>query len=157
MADTLKLMAVLAHPDDESLGTGGILAKYAAEGVETFLVTATRGERGWVGDEHQHPDLEVLGQIREAELQAATEILGISSVDFLGYIDGELDQADPAEVVNAAVQVFEVVAVRRAVEKESFLPIELRLSPVGRGEHGRAAVGEAHDNAFGVFGEAEVE
>jgi len=69
MADALKLMAVLAHPDDESLGVGGILAKYAAEGVETFLVTATRGERGWVGDEHQHPDLEVLGQIREAELQ----------------------------------------------------------------------------------------
>src|SRR3989442_1357860 len=49
MADTLKLMAVLAHPDDESLGNGGILAKYAAEGVETYLVTATRGERGWFG------------------------------------------------------------------------------------------------------------
>ena len=39
-------MAVLAHPDDESLGLGGTLAKYASEGVETFLVTATRGERG---------------------------------------------------------------------------------------------------------------
>ncbi len=99
MAGTLKLMAVLAHPDDESLGAGGILAKYAAEGVETFLVTATRGEHGWVGEEQQHPDSEVLGQIREAELRAAAEILGICSVDFLGYIDGELDQADPAEVV----------------------------------------------------------
>ena len=39
-------MAVLAHPDDESLGVGGTLAKYAAEGVEVFLVTATRGESG---------------------------------------------------------------------------------------------------------------
>ena len=48
----LRLMCVLAHPDDESLGTGGTLAKYAAEGVATYLVTATRGERGRFG-EHQ--------------------------------------------------------------------------------------------------------
>ena len=86
MADTLKLMAVLAHPDDESLGIGGILAKYAAEGIETFLVTATRGERGWFGDEREYPGLEALGQIREAELRAAAEVLGIRGVDFLGYI-----------------------------------------------------------------------
>ena len=46
----LKLMAVLAHPDDESLGIGGTLAKYAGEGVETYLVTATRGERGRFGE-----------------------------------------------------------------------------------------------------------
>ena len=76
MTDTLKLMAVLAHPDDESLGTGGILAKYAAEGIETSLVTATRGERGWFGDEREYPGLEALGQIREAELRAAAEVLG---------------------------------------------------------------------------------
>ena len=44
MTNQLKLMCVLAHPDDESLGTGGILAKYATEGVETYLVMATRGE-----------------------------------------------------------------------------------------------------------------
>jgi LmbE family N-acetylglucosaminyl deacetylase len=42
----LKLLAVLAHPDDESLGFGGALAKYAAEGIEVYLVTATRGEAG---------------------------------------------------------------------------------------------------------------
>ncbi len=99
MADRLKLMAVLAHPDDESLGTGGILAKYAAEGIETSLVTATRGERGWFGDERANPGLESLGQIREAELRAAAEVLGVRSVDFMGYLDGDLDQAHPAEVV----------------------------------------------------------
>ena len=42
MIDTLKLMCVLAHPDDESLGTGGTLAKYGAEGIETHVITATR-------------------------------------------------------------------------------------------------------------------
>ena len=66
MVNDLKLMCVLAHPDDESLGTGGILAKYAAEGVETYLVTATRGERGWFGNESDYPGLEALGKRREA-------------------------------------------------------------------------------------------
>lgn len=95
---SLKLMCILAHPDDESLGIGGILAKYGAEGVETYLVTATRGERGWFGDDQDNPGPEALGQIREAELEAAARILGIREVTFLDYMDGELDQADPAEV-----------------------------------------------------------
>ena len=43
MNEPLKLMCILAHPDDESLGVGGILAKYSAEGVVTSLVCATRG------------------------------------------------------------------------------------------------------------------
>ena len=46
----LRLLAALAHPDDETLGLGGTLARYADEGVETYLVTATRGEKGWFGD-----------------------------------------------------------------------------------------------------------
>jgi LmbE family N-acetylglucosaminyl deacetylase len=99
MTNKLKLMCVLAHPDDESLGNGGILAKYAAEGVETYLVTATRGERGWFGDESDYPGVEALGKIREAELLAAAKVLGIRSVEFLDYIDGDLDQAPPTEAV----------------------------------------------------------
>jgi len=99
MADALKLMAILAHPDDESLGNGGILAKYAAEGIKTYLVTATRGERGWFGDEREYPGLEELGKIRENELLDAAEVLDIRYVDFLDYIDGELDQACPTEAI----------------------------------------------------------
>ena len=99
MTTALKLMAVLAHPDDECLGNGGIFAKYAAEGVETYLVTATRGERGWFGSESDNPGLEALGRIREAELRAATEVLGIRHVDLLDYVDGDLDAANPTEVV----------------------------------------------------------
>ena len=99
MGDTLKLMAILAHPDDESLGFGGILAKSAAEHVETFLVTATRGERGWNADRGEYPGVTMLGQAREAELRAAAQVLGVRSVELLGYLDGELDQADPSEVV----------------------------------------------------------
>lgn len=92
-------MCVLAHPDDESLGTGGTLAKYAAEGVETYVVTATRGERGWWGSEQDYPGPEALGKIREAELLAAAQVLGVREVHFLDYIDGDLDQADAAEAL----------------------------------------------------------
>ena len=67
MVEKLKLMCVLAHPDDESLGTGGTLAKYAAWGVDTYLVTATRGERGWFGDEKDNPGLEAVGGWSGAE------------------------------------------------------------------------------------------
>jgi LmbE family N-acetylglucosaminyl deacetylase len=92
-------MAVLAHPDDESLGFGGTLARYAAEGVETYLVTATRGERGWTGDPADYPGPAALGRIREAELRAAARVLGLREVQLLDYIDGDLDQADPLEAI----------------------------------------------------------
>ncbi len=100
---SLKLLAVFAHPDDESMGMGGTLAKYSAEGVETHLVSATRGERGWFGPEDQHPGFDILGQTRAVELQNAVNALGMNSLNFLGYIDGDLDQADHAEVIGKIV------------------------------------------------------
>ena len=99
MDTPLRLLAVFPHPDDESMGLGGTLAKYAAEGVDTHLVCATRGERGWGGAEDENPGLAALGQIREAELRCAAEQLGLQSVTFLDYIDGDVDQADPAEII----------------------------------------------------------
>jgi LmbE family N-acetylglucosaminyl deacetylase len=94
-----RLMCVLAHPDDESLGTGGTLAKYAAEGVATYLVTATRGERGRFGDSKESPGPAIVGRTREAELRAAATELGLREVSFLDYEDGTLDQADPVEAI----------------------------------------------------------
>jgi LmbE family N-acetylglucosaminyl deacetylase len=81
------------------MGTGGILAKYAAEGIDTYLVTATRGEYGWWGKKKDYPGEEGLGRIREEELCSAAEVLGLKEVSFLDYIDGELDQSDPQEVI----------------------------------------------------------
>ena len=80
MSGPLKLMGIFAHPDDESLGNGGTFAKCAAEGVETYLVTATRGERGWFGEEDQYPGLDRLGRIREEELQAAAGVPGYQAL-----------------------------------------------------------------------------
>jgi LmbE family N-acetylglucosaminyl deacetylase len=101
----LRLMAVLAHPDDESLGVGGTLAKYAAEGVQVSLVTATPGDsgryRGHRPGEPEHPGAAALATIREAELHAAAAELGVNDVSLLHYHDQQLDRADPREIVAA--------------------------------------------------------
>lgn len=98
-----RLMAVLAHPDDESLGLGGTLAKYGRGGVGTYVVTATRGERGRFGEEKVSPGLEVVGRVREGELRAAARQLGVREVTFLDYLDKDLDRANPAEVIGKIV------------------------------------------------------
>ena len=100
MTASLKLLAVFPHPDDETLGMGPTLARYSSEGVETHLVCATRGERGWFESEGPNPGLQIVGRIREAELRCAAEHLGLQEVCLLGYIDGDVDQADPDEIIS---------------------------------------------------------
>ena len=103
MSEQLRLLGIFAHPDDESLGNGGTFAKYAAEGVAISLITATRGQIGWFGDEDKNPGPEELGRIREGELFAATAVLGVRDVSFLDYVDGQLDRADTPEIVDKIV------------------------------------------------------
>ena len=102
-----SLMVITAHPDDETLGFGGAIARYASEGVDISLVTATRGERGrWRGiapDSAGHPGAPALARMREAELRQAAAVLGVRTVDVLGYPDGHLDQVDPRRIVSALV------------------------------------------------------
>jgi N-acetyl-1-D-myo-inositol-2-amino-2-deoxy-alpha-D-glucopyranoside deacetylase len=82
-------MTVHAHPDDEIIGTGGAMAKYAAEGERVVLATCTRGELG----EIVVPDLDTpenrrrLGEIRAGELEAALGALGVTEWENLGYRD----------------------------------------------------------------------
>jgi|SRR5215472_10621021 len=103
MAKRLKLLAVLAHPDDESLGFGGTLARYADEGIETYLVTATRGEAGRFGSLGKSGDPVELGRVREAELRSAAAVLGIREVSILGYPDGAVDQVPFAVAIREIV------------------------------------------------------
>jgi LmbE family N-acetylglucosaminyl deacetylase len=99
MRTALRLMVILAHPDDESMGMGTALAKYAREGVETYLLTATRGEAGWQGSPKDDPGPQALGAIREQELRAAAAILGIRKVEFLELTDGLLDRTNPIQTI----------------------------------------------------------
>src|SRR5215472_7177404 len=105
---TARLMAILAHPDDESLGMGGTLARYASEGVDIFLLTATRGDsgryRGYRPGDPQHPGSSALANIRETELRAAASVLGVREVSLLDYPDQHLDLANPRDVITAIVK-----------------------------------------------------
>ena len=91
MTKGLTLMAVHAHPDDEVIGTGGILARYAAEGIRTVLVTCTNGEQGDApgglkpGDAGH--DTAKVAQIRLEELRTSVACLGVSDLELLGYRD----------------------------------------------------------------------
>ena len=90
-ADPLTVMAVHAHPDDESSSTGGVLARYAAEGFRTVVVTCTNGELG-DGPGHVKPDEpghdpDAVARTRLAELERACEVLGVGHLELLGYHD----------------------------------------------------------------------
>lgn len=89
------LLALHAHPDDESLSMGGTLAKYAAAGEHVVVVTATGGE---VATIFNHDDPESLRSrlkdIRQEELQAAAEILGLSALESLDYRDSGMMGSD---------------------------------------------------------------
>jgi len=99
----LKLLAVLAHPDDESFGMGGTLALYAQRGCQVHLVCATRGEAGTVSPEYLEGHSSI-AELRETELRCAAQTLGLAQVHFLGYRDsgmaGSADNQNPAALVN---------------------------------------------------------
>ena len=91
VSDHLTLMAIHAHPDDEATSTGGVLHKYASEGVRTVLVTCTGGELG-DGPQGLKPgqpghDPEAVRRVRSAELESACRDLGIWRLEMLGYRD----------------------------------------------------------------------
>ena len=97
-----SLLAIFAHPDDESIVAGGTLAKYADEGWRTALICATRGEWGPISDESL-ADYETLGQTRERELRDACEALGVSWLRFLDLADGDVAALD-TETQEAALE-----------------------------------------------------
>src|SRR5256885_9265072 len=115
----LSLLSVQPHPDDESIGMGGTLARYSTEGVRTTLVTATRGEVGEILDKNLDPVEAAprLATIREAELRSAVKILGVNELVFLGYQDSGLAglprnrepktfwQADEEEAIGRLIEV----------------------------------------------------
>ena len=107
MPENLTLMAVHAHPDDEAISTGGVLARYADEGLRTVLVTCTGGEVGEIAD----PSLatpENLAEVRKRELRTAVEILTVGQLYLLGYRDsgmvGTADNDHPASFHRASLE-----------------------------------------------------
>ena len=98
MAETLTLMAVHAHPDDEASSTGGVLATYSGQGVRTVLVTCTNGEfgdaPGGVKPGQDGHDEQDVAQLRLAELRESVKILGVTDLELLGYHDSGMPDWD---------------------------------------------------------------
>ncbi len=115
---TPTLLAVFAHPDDESFGPGGTLARYARSGVDVWLVCGTDGDAGTV-DAAMLADYASTSQLRAAELCCAAQTLGLRGVDWLGYRDsgmaGSADNQHPASLYQAPMDevVGKIVASMR--------------------------------------------
>ena len=92
----LRLMAVHAHPDDESSKGAGTMARYVREGADVMVCTFTGGERGDILNKAmERPEVrENLPRIRQQEMARAEEILGVQH-RFLGFVDSGLPEGDP--------------------------------------------------------------
>lgn len=131
-----KLLVVMAHPDDETFGTGGTLAYYASKGVEVHLICATRGEVGDVEPE-MLVGFESIADLRESELRCAAETLGISQVHMLDYRDsgmpGSIDNVHPRALAAAPVEKVagEIVQYIRELKPE----VVITFDPIGGYHH----------------------
>lgn len=129
---TKTILAVLAHPDDESFGLGGTLALYAQKGYDTYLICATRGEVGTVDEEHLD-GFKDIAELRSAELKRAAQILGLKEVFFLDYRDsgmpGTEDNKHPNAQINHSVEEVagKVVKYIRELKPE----VVLTFDPIG--------------------------
>ncbi len=130
------LLAVLAHPDDESFGMGGTLALYASRGVDVYLVCATRGEVGEASPELLQ-GFNSVAERRESELRCAAGILGLKGVYFLDYRDsgmpGSPDNRHPQAL---AAQPLEEVAANVVCYIRQLKPqVVLTFDPIGGYRH----------------------
>ncbi|UCH60056.1 MAG: PIG-L family deacetylase [Anaerolineales bacterium] len=160
MSDDKKaILAVLAHPDDESFGMGGTLALYAHQGTSVHLVCATRGEAGVVDPEYLQGYTSIAAR-REAELRCAAEKLGLTSVHFLDYRDsgmpGSQDNYHQQALIAAPV---EEVAGKIAGYIRRLQPqVLLTFDPIGGYKHpDHIMVNKATVRAFELAGQASFE
>lgn len=102
------MLLVFAHPDDESFTCGGLVPKYVEAGWSVDLICATRGEVGDTGELGEMTE-EALGRVRQKEVEKAATLLGIASVTFLGYKDGELTEEEPGELEDTIYRKIEEI------------------------------------------------
>jgi N-acetyl-1-D-myo-inositol-2-amino-2-deoxy-alpha-D-glucopyranoside deacetylase len=115
VAETWRVLACYAHPDDEAFGSGGTLTRYAAEGAQVTLVCATRGEAGEIA----HESLAVpatLAQVREEELRCSCRTMGVAEPIFLGYRDSGMAGTPENEHAEAFCQAPADEVIARLVE-----------------------------------------
>lgn len=133
---TKKILAVLAHPDDESFGLGGTLALYKQRGYETYYVCATRGEAGSADPEFLK-GFKDTAEMRTDELMRAAKELGLNEVHFLGYRDSgmpgmEANQHPDAQINHPVEEVAgKVVKHIRTIRPD----VVITFDPIGGYKH----------------------
>jgi LmbE family N-acetylglucosaminyl deacetylase len=149
------LLAVLAHPDDETFGTGGTLALYAGRGVEVHLVCATRGEAGDM-DADCLDGFDTVAERRVSELRCAAGILGLSGVYFLNYRDsgmpGSAENQRPEALINAPLDEVagHIVHYMRVLKPQ----VVITFDPIGGYKHPEhIAIHRATVEAFRLAGD----
>jgi LmbE family N-acetylglucosaminyl deacetylase len=141
MAETLTLMAVHAHPDDEASSTGGVLAKYSAEGIRTVVVTCTNGEfgdaPGGIKPGQEGHDPQAVAGLRLSELRESCEILGVSHLELLGYHDSGMPEWDYRNRPDAFCNIpQELVAARITALIERYRPqVVISYDDMGSYQH----------------------
>ena len=152
------LLAVVAHPDDESFGMGGTLALYAKAGVEVYLICATKGEAGEVPAQMLE-GFSSIGELREHELSCAASELGLAKVHYLGYRDsgmsGSPENNHPQALVQAPV---DEVAKKIALLIRNIKPqVIITFDPIGGYMHpDHIAVHNACVAAFKIAGDKAI-
>lgn len=133
---TKKILAVLAHPDDETFGLGGTIAYYNQKGYETYYVCATRGEVG-AADEEYMQGFKDTAEMRTDELMRAAKILGLKEVFFLGYRDSGMPDTEPNKHPNAQVNhpIEEVAGKVVKYIRELKPDIVITFDPIGGYKH----------------------
>jgi len=141
MSQLLTLMAVHAHPDDESSSTGGVLAKYSDEGIRTVVVTCTNGEfgdaQGGVKPGADGHDTTGVALTRLAELREACKYLGVTELETLGYHDSGMEDWEYRHSPDAFCNVpLDVVAARIGNLIERYRPqVVISYDPDGAYQH----------------------
>lgn len=133
-----KIVAVFAHPDDETFICGGTLAKYASEGADITLVSATRGEMGRRMGNPPYLNRESIGKARELELKQACECLGIRRLIFFDIRDKTVEFIDEESLIA------KIEALMEETDPDVVLTFHERLG--GHPDH--CAIGKATTAAF---------
>lgn len=133
-----RVLAVVAHPDDESFALGALLDRFVEEGSEVAVLCLTRGEASTLGAEEDN-----LPAVRDAELRSAAEELGVSRTTLLSHPDGRLDEA-PRRGLEADIE-----AEVDAVTPDGLVVFDPRAGVTGHTDHAQAseaalAVGRRH-------------
>jgi LmbE family N-acetylglucosaminyl deacetylase len=155
-----RLLISLAHPDDESFGLGGLIAKYVDEGVEVYYLCATNGDVGTVSTEHMN-GYNSIAELRLAELACASEILGFKDVVMLNYEDSGMMNTQTNQYPeslwynwnhNRSAVLQKVVNVIRQVRPQVVITFN-RYGGYGHPDH--IAIQQATTQAFQLAGNSE--